>query len=212
MNTGRIRGLYAVIDSSWVPLSSAGKTALELARAGVGIIQLRAKDEGSRAVLEAAAAVREATRGKALFIVNDRVDVAILSGADGVHLGQDDIPLIDARKLMPSSIIGVSTHNLAEAKEAQSQAADYISFGPIYPTKTKKDADAVKGLQGLRSIASAVSVPIVAIGGITVETAAPAIRAGASSVAIISDILLAADAAGRARDIISRIGHLLEGR
>ncbi|CAG1772839.1 thiamine-phosphate pyrophosphorylase [uncultured bacterium] len=212
MNTGRIRGLYAVIDSSWVPLSSAGKTALELARAGVGIIQLRAKDEGSRAVLEAAAAVREATRGKALFIVNDRVDVAILSGADGVHLGQDDIPLTDARKLMPSSIIGVSTHNLAEAKEAQSQAADYISFGPIYPTKTKKDADAVKGLQGLRSIASAVSVPIVAIGGITVETAAPAIRAGASSVAIISDILLAADAAGRARDIISRIGHLLEGR
>lgn len=212
MSAGRIKGLYAIIDSSCVRLAGAGETAEKLLEAGTGIVQLRAKGAASSAFLEAARQVRSATRGRALFIVNDRVDIAMLSEADGVHLGQDDIPLKEARRLMPSAIIGVSTHGLAEAEEARAQGADYISFGPIFPTKTKKDADVPKGTERLRRLASEVSIPIVAIGGITAETAASVIEAGASSAAVISDILLAGDIAGRARDIISRIGPLLEGR
>ncbi|CAG1066875.1 thiamine-phosphate pyrophosphorylase [uncultured bacterium] len=212
MNGDKIKGLYCVIDSAWVELSAAGKTAEKLIRAGAGIIQLRAKNEGSKAVLEAAFGVRAATRGKAIFIVNDRVDIALLSEADGVHLGQDDIPLKDARELMPSAIIGLSTHNLEEAHEARFLGADYISFGPIFQTKTKKDADTPKGLERLKALADEVSLPIVAIGGITADTALPVLEAGAASVAIISDILLADDMQGRTEEIISRIRPLLEKR
>lgn len=207
MKPERIAGLYAIIDSSWVRLDDAGKCAQKLVDAGVRIIQLRAKDEGSRSMLASARAVRSATSGKALFMVNDRVDIAMLSEADGVHLGQDDIPLIEARKLMPGAVIGVSTHNLEEALDAASLGADYISYGPIFPTKTKKDADIPKGLEGLKSLAPSVNIPIVAIGGITSETAASVIEAGASAVAVISDILLADDIRGRAAEILSRIGR-----
>lgn len=202
-----ITGLYAIIDSSLVSLDDAGRCARELVDAGVRLIQLRAKGEGSRAVLAAASAMRSATKDKALFIVNDRVDIAMLSEADGVHLGQDDIPLIEARKLMPEAVIGVSTHNLKEALDAASLGADYISYGPIFATKTKKDADIPKGLEGLKKLATSVNIPIVAIGGITVETAPAVIEAGASAIAVISDILLADDIKSRASGIISRIGR-----
>jgi thiamine-phosphate pyrophosphorylase len=212
MNGSRIRGLYCVIDSAWVELSDAGGTAEKLVRAGAGIIQLRAKNEGSKAVLEAAFAVRAATRGHALFIVNDRVDIALLSEADGIHLGQDDIPLTEARELMPSAIIGLSTHNLEEAEEARSLGADYISFGPIFQTRTKKDADNPKGLERLKALADEVRLPIVAIGGITAGSAVPVLETGAASIAIISDILLADDMQARATEIISKILPVLEKR
>ncbi len=202
-----LTGLYAIIDSTWVSLAQAGRYAQELVSAGVSVIQLRAKDEGTRAILEAARSMRSATKGKALFMVNDRVDIAILSGADGVHLGQSDIPLVEARKLLPNALIGVSTHNLEEALEAASLGADYISYGPVFATRTKKDADMPKGLEGLKALAPSVNIPIVAIGGITVETAASVIKAGASAIAVISDILLADDIKSRAADIISRIGR-----
>ena len=212
MSYSKIKGLYCVIDSAWVKLPAAGDSAEKLVKAGVGIIQLRAKDEGSRAVLDAAAAVRAATAGKALFIVNDRLDIALLCGADGVHLGQDDIPVTEARRLMPSAIIGVSTHNLEEARKAESLGADYISFGPIFATKTKKDADSPKGLVGLKALAPGVGLPVVAIGGITADSAPAILEAGASAVAIISDILLAEDIGARAAEIISRIRPVLMER
>lgn len=210
MSHNRIKGLYGVIDSSWLSLSDAGRCASELVEAGVGIIQLRAKDEGSREVLRAARAVRSATQGKALFIVNDRIDIAILSGADGVHLGQDDIPLSQARQLLPSSIIGISTHNLVEAQKAEKDGADYISLGPIFQTKTKKDADTPKGLEGIKALAPKVSIPIVAIGGITADNAVSVLHAGAASVAIISDILLSGDVRSRAAGIIASIRPIME--
>lgn len=211
MSTDKIKGLYCVIDSAWVELSAAGDSAKKLVEAGVEIIQLRAKDEGSRAVLKAACAVREATKGKAIFIVNDRLDIALLCGADGVHLGQNDIPLTEARRLMPSAIIGVSTHNLEEARRAESLGADYISFGPIFQTKTKKDADTPKGLESLGVLAPHVSISIVAIGGITSGSAIPVLEAGASAVAVISDILLAENIGKRAAGIISKLRPFLKG-
>lgn len=210
MSYNRIKGLYCVIDSSWVALSDAQSRARELVEAGVGIIQLRAKNEASAQALRAAKEVRAATEGKALFIVNDRIDIAILSGADGVHLGQDDIPLHEARTLMPSAIIGISTHNLMEAQRAEKDGADYISFGPIFQTKTKKDADGPKGLEGLRAFVPKIGIPIVAIGGITADTAVSVLDAGASAIAIISDILLSGDVRGRAAGIVARVRPIME--
>lgn len=207
-----IKGLYCVIDSAWVALDGAGKLAEALVDAGVGIVQLRAKDKAGSEVLMAARAVRKATEGRALFIVNDRVDVAMLSGADGVHLGQDDIPALEARRLLPSAIIGVSTHDMEEAARAEQDGADYISFGPIFPTRTKKDADVPKGLERLREMAGMVRVPVVAIGGMTAQTAAPAIEAGASAVAIISGILLSGDAGEAAASVVARLRPVLEAR
>lgn len=212
MSHNGIKGLYCVIDSAWVELADAGDIARRLVASSVRIIQLRAKDRGSAEVLKAASAVREATSGRALFIVNDRCDIAILSGADGVHLGQDDVPVAQARRLMPSAIIGVSTHNIEEAKRVEKEGADYISFGPIFQTRTKKDADIPKGLEGLRNLASHARLPIVAIGGIDSDSAAPALEAGASAVAIISGILLSDDIGERAASIISKLKPILELR
>jgi thiamine-phosphate diphosphorylase len=203
-----ISGLYAIIDSTYIRLTDAGKTAEDMAGSGVKVIQLRAKGMGAKETLDAARAIREKARRRgALFIVNDRVDVALLSEADGVHLGQDDLPVEAARKLLgPSAIVGLSTHNVEEALEAQRRGADYISFGPIFKTRTKGDADAPKGIDGLRRLASrGVTIPIVAIGGITGETAKEVIDAGASAAAIISDILLTSDINRKAKAIIADI-------
>jgi len=201
-----IKCLYAIIDSTYAPLELAGEYAGSLAEGGAKIIQLRAKGTPGAILLKAAQEARKALPENALFIVNDRIDIAMLSGAQGVHLGQDDIPLKEARRLLPSSIIGVSTHNMEEAKRAAAEGADYISFGPIFPTRTKGDADTPKGLEALHKIASSIGVPVVAIGGITEATALSVLRAGASSIAIISDILLATDI----REKTSAIAAIIE--
>lgn len=201
MGPSLISGLYAIIDSGYVSLEKAGECAEELAAGGARLVQLRAKDASGSAALKAAQDIRKALSGKAVFIVNDRADIALLCGAEGVHLGQDDIPLKEVRRLMPSSIIGVSTHNLEEAKRAEGEGADYISFGPIFPTITKKDADAPKGIKRLQEIASKIDLPVVAIGGIAIGNVRQVMAAGASSAAVISDILLAADIRAKVSEI-----------
>jgi len=147
------------------------------------------------AILTAAVAMRKAADSAgAVFIVNDSVDIAIASKADGVHIGQTDAAITDARRRLGShAIIGVSTHNAQEAIEAEAAGADYISFGPIFPTRTKLDADRPKGLAALAELRCHVSLPIVAIGGITEANAPQVMRAGADAVAVISAILLAKD-------------------
>lgn len=187
----KITGLYAVIDSSCVRPESFEGAARALLSGGVGIIQVRAKDLPSGELLDICETVQRARRESgALFIVNDRVDIALICGADGVHLGQDDIPIAQARRLLGASkIIGVSTHNVDEAREAESSGADYISFGPVYPTKTKKDAQNPKGCPALVDVRKATALPIVAIGGITEGNMAPVFAAGADAVAMISYLL-----------------------
>ncbi len=203
----KIEGLYAIIDTTYVSLPDMERTASGILGAGAGILQLRAKGRGAGPVLEASRVLkRVALEYGALFIVNDRVDLAVLSGADGAHLGQDDIPLSEARRLLgPDSVIGVSTHDAAEARRAQEEGADYISFGPIFSTSTKKDAQSPRGVEYLREIRKTVTLPIVAIGGITENNAAEVLSAGADSVAVISGILLSKDIPGRAASVISRI-------
>lgn len=130
----------------------------------------------------------------ALLIVNDRCDLAMAVDADGVHLGQEDLPITYARRLLgPDKIIGLSTHTVAQVREAVSGQPDYIGFGPIFSTSTKTDHDPVVGLKGLREVRALTRLPMFAIGGITVESSRDVMAAGANGVAVISAILKAPD-------------------
>lgn len=161
-------------------------------RGGADVIQLREKDMSKRERLELGLRVRELTRKyNVLFIVNDDLDLAIILDADGVHLGQDDIPIRYARPLFKDRIIGVSTHSMDQVYEAISSGADYIGVGPIFETSTKKDRDPLVGTELLCQVRERCSVPYVAIGGIKEENVELVVQAGCSRVAVISDILLA---------------------
>lgn len=203
----KVTGLYALVDSTYVEPAGMKSTAERLLAGGVRLLQLRAKNLKGGELLRTAKALREVTRRHgALFIVNDRVDVAVLAGADGVHLGLEDIPVEEARKLTgPGVLIGASTHNPEEAEKAKDAGADYISFGPVFTTPTKKDARTPRGLAALREVRTASALPIVAIGGITEDDVAEVLRAGADSVAMISELLTAEDVTVKVRSVVSRM-------
>jgi thiamine-phosphate diphosphorylase len=193
---------YAMVD----PL--AGHDPVELARtmleAGVRVMQLRLKDACGRDFLKAARDIAELCRPSgATLLVNDRIDIAMLSGAAGVHLGQTDIPLRAARKLIgPDRIIGISTAGVEQARVAEEGGADYIGFGPMYPGGAKHNA-AGRGLAMLREVRAAVGLPIVAIGGITEQTVPELIAAGADAAAIISDVVYAPDIPAKLKGLLS---------
>ena len=198
--------LYPITDTRLAGLSHAEQVE-RLAAGGATLIQLRDKSASPRDFYEAALAAMEIARAlNVLIIINDRVDVAAAVRADGVHLGQDDLPPDRARALLsPDVIIGFSTHNLKQAMEADSTSADYIAFGPVFQTSTKENPDPVVGLDQLAEIKRRVSKPLVAIGGITLERASSVIEAGAASVAVISDLYSTGDITERAAAFISRI-------
>jgi thiamine-phosphate pyrophosphorylase len=197
--------LYAILD----PDQSQGRPALkiltDLLAGGAKLVQLRAKNMASNDFYRLAMEARELTRrAGCLLIVNDRVDIAMVSHADGVHLGQEDLPLAIARNLMESKkLIGVSTHNLTQALQAEQAGADYIGFGPIFGTFTKDTGYSALGLTMLREVRKAVEIPIVAIGGITEDNVKQVWDAGADAAAIISDILGADDVATKVRKILA---------
>jgi thiamine-phosphate pyrophosphorylase len=167
---------------------------------GARFVQLRDKDPSSGARLRLADAALALTRpAGARLIVNDRPDLARMSGADGVHVGQEDLPVEEARRVAgPDAIVGLSTHDPAQVDDALATAADYVAVGPIYGTATKDTGYTARGLELIHYAAARSRVPIVAIGGITLARAPEAIAAGAASVAVISD-LLAADPVARVR-------------
>ncbi len=202
-NMRAVSRLYAIVDSSYVRAEDIPTIAARILAAGVRTIQLRMKvDAGSGELLRLARELRIITdKYEAKLIINDRIDVALMSNADGVHIGLEDIPPEEARELLgEDKIIGYSTHTVEEAlygnELAKSGFVDYISIGPIFPTKTKKDASKVVGLEMLRAAADRVSVPITAIGGITeanLDSVLKALASKKSGVALISEILLAQD-------------------
>ncbi|MFW6160270.1 MAG: thiamine phosphate synthase [Acidobacteriota bacterium] len=160
----------------------------EAVEAGVTLVQLRVKSLSTRKFLELAIPLSALLRKKNIpFLVNDRVDIALVSQASGVHLGQDDLPLPYARKILgPDKIIGISVHNLEEALTAEKKGADYLGAGPVFPTSSKKDLSPLLGLEGIRLIREKTHLPILAIGGIKPENASAVIAAGADGVAAIS--------------------------
>jgi thiamine-phosphate pyrophosphorylase len=196
--------LYAILDPEQTKGRSCETVLRELLAAGVTILQLRVKTMAASDFLALAQCVRAETRSHGCkLIVNDRIDIALVCDADGVHLGQDDLPLSVGRKLMGSKLVGISTHDLQQAHEAERNGADYIGFGPMFGTTTKATGYSARGVEMLRQIRAAVKIPIVAIGGISEQNVRQVWQAGADSAAIISDILSADDSVAKTRRILS---------
>jgi thiamine-phosphate pyrophosphorylase len=181
---------YPITDKFLSALSHAEQVT-EFSSRGMTLVQLREKNLSSgEFYLEAEQAVVVARHQGIKIIINDRVDLALAVDADGVHLGQDDLPVEAARRLLGKNvIIGVSTHNLAQAQQAAKQRIDYLAIGPIFPTATKNSSNLVVGLAGLTAVRLAVpGIPLVAIGGINATNRAAVMAAGADAVAVISDL------------------------
>ena len=170
---------------------------------GVSLVQLRAKKLKNHEFFELGLKVRETTKKKSIpLIINDRVDIALSCNADGVHLGQEDLSVSHARKILGrKKLIGVSVNTKKEAEEAEERGADYLGVGPIYFTQTKKDIKAPLGAEGLREIRKRVRIPILAIGGINAGNAREIIEAGAAGIAVVSAILSAENIIKAARKL-----------
>lgn len=197
--------LYAILDPEHTRGRLAEHVLSELLEGGVRVLQLRVKSLTPVDFLELATKARQATRAhRCQLIINDRIDIALACDADGVHLGQDDLPLNVGRQLMGKKIVGVSTHDMDQAKEAERDGADYIGFGPMFGSKTKATGYEARGADMLSQIRRAVKIPIVAIGGITEENVQQVWRAGADSAAIISDILHADAPGAKVRRILAQ--------
>jgi thiamine-phosphate pyrophosphorylase len=202
------------------PALAGGRDHVQIAEAalagGADIIQLRDKSGSLRDLLPQARAIQALCRAaRARFIVNDRVDLALAAEADGAHVGQEDLPAEAARRLLgPSRILGVSTHDAAQARRALADGADYIGFGPMFATGTKATGYSPRGPEALRAIRALVgALPILAIGGISLENVAEVMRAGATAPAIISAVVAASDireaaAAFRARILEASAGGI----
>ena len=190
-----LSGLYIILDPSVSPARPLVEVLTAAAEAGASLFQYRNKTASMKdAYVEALALRQAAAKAGVLFIVNDRCDLALAVDADGVHLGQGDLPLDLARKVMgPDKLIGISTHNPDQVREATAGTPDYLGFGPIFKPGSKQDHDPVVGLEGLHAMRSLTSLPVFAIGGIRIDQAGEVMRAGANGVAVISAILKAPD-------------------
>jgi len=189
---------------------SGGRETTEIVRAalaaGVRLVQLREKELNSRQLLELALEVRGLTSASgALLIVNDRLDIALAAGADGVHLGQEDLPVDVARGMAPDLVIGASTHSAAEAREARDAGASYVNIGPLFPTSTKTWGTEFLGIKGLKEISKGVSIPFTVMGGIKREHVPDLLSAGARTIAVVSAVTAAADPEQAARELLEAV-------
>lgn len=201
--------LYLVADAGYAEGRNLPALVEAAVRGGATVVQLRAKDLPARdfAALASETARRLAPTGVPLLI-NDRVDIALACGAAGVHLGQDDLSVPDARRVLgPGAVIGVSVNTPEEARRAAAEGADYVGAGPAFATSTKDTPLAVLGPDGVARIKRAAGVPVVAIGGITAANAASLAAAGADGVAVVSTVLGAPDAERAAADLARAFGR-----
>src|SRR5579863_3685566 len=202
--------LYAIIDAALLKKTSELSFVEMMAESGVELLQYRNKRASSRELFEASQSIsatltRLAKPGlyKPRFIVNDRADIAVLVNAQGVHVGQQDLNVEEARAIVgPDNLVGVSTHSLEQLDAADKTSADYIAFGPIFPTSSKENPDPVVGLDLLREARQHTLKPIVAIGGLTLERAADTFRAGADSLAVARDLIASSDPGKRAHEFL----------
>ena len=183
--------LYAILDRSCFPqVGALLSAAKELSAASVTLLQYRNKSGDAREMLEEARELRQGLGDSVKLIMNDRADLALMAGFDGVHVGQDDLSPEGARKVIgPSRWLGVSTHNPEQVREADKTSADYIAVGPVFTTASKAHPDPVIGLEGVRRARALTQKPLVAIGGITRANCRSVIEAGADSIAVISDLV-----------------------
>lgn len=205
--------LYAIVDAARLGSRSLGEFSEELIAGGVRLFQYRDKRAAPRALYEAGRSMAERVHAAGgVLIINDRPDVAWACGADGVHLGQEDLPAELARRMIPAGmVIGASTHTLEQLKEADAGPSDYVAYGPVFATTSKERPDTVVGLSGLAQARKATRKPLVAIGGITLQNAGAVLQHGADSLAVIGALMAAADARERARQFLEivdqKAGH-----
>lgn len=194
--------LYLITDRRFLKGRSLAESVEAAILGGVTIVQVREKDVSSRQFHDIASSVKQVTDYyKVPLIINDRLDIAQAVDAAGVHLGQSDLNLLDARRILgPGKIIGISAGNTAEAAEAERNGADYVGIGAVYPTGSKDDADLV-GLDGLRNVVSSITIPAVAIGGINASNAKEIFGAGVDGISVISAILDREDIRKAAQDL-----------
>ena len=201
----RLPRLYAVADGAF---GNPVDLARELFDGGATLVQVRHKAAASGALAAEVYEVLHLAPADTQVVVNDRADVARISGAAGVHLGQEDLPPNLARLVLTGGqMIGLSTHNLLQAIDADSAATDYIAVGPVFATSTKENPAPVLGLERLREICSRVHKPVVAIGGITLDSAPEVFNCGVASVAVIGDLLKHGNVAERTREWVRRVGR-----
>lgn len=191
----RLAGLYAIAGGA--ELVARASAAID---GGARVVQIRWKEAPAGEVLEAARRVVELARGRALVIVNDRVDLALLSGADGVHVGDEDLPVAEARRLLgPDLLVGRTCRTFEEAKWAIADGADHVGFGPMFETASKQVGVPPRPISALREVASSLGAPVVAIGGIALERIGEIAAAGACCAAVIGDLFARGDPGERAR-------------
>jgi thiamine-phosphate pyrophosphorylase len=195
--------LYAIVDVAFLGGRGVGPAVAALARGGAGLLQLRAKGVADRLFLSLAREAVEASRAAGVpLLVNDRPDIARLVGADGVHVGQDDLCPADVRRILPApALVGISVHNTAQLEAAARAPVDYVAVGPVFPTTSKARPDPVVGLDFVRQARTRTALPLVVIGGIRRENALPTFEAGADGIALISALLSRADLAEAAHEI-----------
>jgi thiamine-phosphate pyrophosphorylase len=202
-----LSSLYIILDPSICPSRPLMEVLNTAAAAGVVLFQYRNKTASMKdAYVEALALRQAAAKAGVLFIVNDRCDLALAIDADGIHLGQGDLPLDLARKVIgPEKLIGISTHSPTQVRDATAGKPDYLGFGPIFTPGSKQDHDPVVGLEGLRAIRSLTPLPVFAIGGIYLDRVSDVVRAGADGVAVISAILKAPDISHAVRSFLAQM-------
>lgn len=200
-------GLYVVITEAFC----AGRPALDVLRAcmdaGVRLVQLREKDLGARELFRRAEDFRRITAdANALLIIDDRTDIALASNADGVHLGQSDLPICAARTIAPDLILGASSHDLEEARAAQADGASYVNIGPIFPTQTKNVPTGAIGPGAVTAIAPHLHIPFTCMGGLKQHNIHEILSRGARHIAVVTAVTAAPDPAQAARGLIGAIG------
>jgi len=204
-----------VTDRRRAPGEDLERVVEQALEGGIRAVQLREKDLGGRELLELARALRALTaRAGARLFVNDRIDVALAAGADGVHLGRASIPPGEARRLLPAgALVGCSVHGLEELRDAEEGGADFVTFGPVYVTPSKAAWGPPAGTQALARACRAARVPVFAIGGVTAESAPEVMAAGAAGVAVISAVVAARDPRAAAAELVERVAAAArEGR
>jgi thiamine-phosphate pyrophosphorylase len=204
-------GLCVITDEVLAPGCSHIRIAEESLSGGAGMIQLRDKRRSSVDLYNIAVKINSlCSKAGAIFIVNDRLDIALAAGADGVHLGQKDLPLIAARRLAPRPfIIGISVSSIEEAISAEKYGADYLGVGPVYPTGSKPDAGPDIGPGLIRNISEHTSIPIIAIGGINFSNVGEVLKAGADGIAVISAVVCSPDIASASGRFVEIICHCM---
>lgn len=198
-----MKGLYAIVDYELLR-DRIYEGTQQIITAGVKIIQFRAKNLTDKELVNHALKLRNLTQN-ITFIINDRIDIALMVEADGVHLGQDDIPIVLARKLLKDKIIGISTHNLEQAIKSNKEEIDYLAIGPIYQTTTKRKAISPIGIEIIQEIKKIVSIPVIAIGGINEKNIDEVIKAGADGVAIASGLVKEKDVGLNTQRLLAKL-------